>query len=163
MLLIKRVDIILKQLLTLILKSHLPLLGLIVLISCNSKSSADTPVEPEVINQKELCYLKFYNIDNRAIIYIDDKQVHDTGAIEWRQKSERTVILSDKLESGSHEIKVELINGVGVEADEFDVHWDIYYEIFLNGEAIDYVSEIDEDYHGGGGVVFTKITSVNIP
>lgn len=129
---------------------------------CNPKSDADEPGQngSSGIDSSELCYFKFYEIDNQVKIYIDGIEVHDTGPIEWNQPSERKITLSNDLKPGKHTIKLEVYNGVGLETDVLDEQWEVQYELFVNGVPVDFINEKQGDTPPG--LAYTRIIDIEI-
>ncbi len=130
---------------------------------CSSKKGMVTfgdDIPAEKIDTSELCYIQFYIIDNQAKIYVDGNLNHDTGPINSNQNSERTVSLSKDLNQGKHKITIELINGEGLPEDSYDHYWEIYYEVFVNGEPVEYINEKKEN--GEAGLVWSRTHEILI-
>ncbi|MEQ8474391.1 MAG: hypothetical protein RIC35_24555 [Marinoscillum sp.] len=145
-------------------QNKIPLiLFLIFMVSgCNPKSDGEDfePKESSKIDKSELCYFKFYEIDNQVKIYIDGEEVHDTGPIEWNQPSERTITLSDELSEGHHEIKLEVYNGIGLDTDILDEQWEVQYELFVNGVPVDFINE--KQGNSPPGLAYSRTIDIEI-
>ena len=91
-------------------------------------------------------------IDNRAIVYLNDSTIYDsetvTGIVDV------TIDLTPYVSAGMTDLKVELYNGQPP-YNTASPSWKIVYDIFINGELVEFVSEGERD--GKVGLVHTEL------
>ena len=91
-------------------------------------------------------------IDNRAIVYINDSTIYDSKTVNGVM--DIRIDLTPYVEVGMKDLKVELYNG----KPPYNVaspSWKIVYDIFINDELVEFVSEGERD--GRVGLVHTEI------
>lgn len=134
--------------------THLLIVALIgTITSCGSSGSKNgfkgTYQEGKDPIEEGYC-LVFYKLDDFAKIYIDGKLIVDTSeSVEMGSKEEVLVDLNNYLSEGKHQLKVELHNGICTDCNAN--RWAIFYELFNDGESVEFVSE-DTDKHSDQGL-----------
>lgn len=96
----------------------------------------------------------FYNLDNYAKIYIDDELVINTQELTTKTDTEVLVDLSEHINKNSKIIKVEGYND-DCNSCSFNP-FEVIYEIFKDGEGIEYVSEDSNRKHAKDGLQTTQ-------
>lgn len=96
--------------------------------------------------------INFYKIDNRVKVYVGEKLAYDSGSIDGNPELNTEVVIEQYLEKGLNFIKIELYNGSEMNDFIADTNWEIRYEIFNNGESIDYLHQLSKK--GTEGLVF---------
>lgn len=135
------------------------LFSALIFYACGNNDSEvlEVPDELSASQKSELCYLRFYQIDNEVKIYVNGELVDDSGIIE-KEEVDYVVPLTDYLTSGSNRIVVELYNGNGVSTT--DKSWEVYYELFYNQVPVDYRNEQSDN--GKTGLVYTMDHEITI-
>jgi hypothetical protein len=89
--------------------------------------------------------IEFTKIDNRAYVFVNDKQVFDSELVDGNPELEMNFDFTKFLKKGKNVVKIELHNGSELNPYLDDRHWTIRYEIFENNESYDYVFEYSSD------------------
>lgn len=85
----------------------------------------------------------FYKIDNQAQIFINDELAWDSGVIEGAPDLNMEVDINPFLTDGSNTVTVKLLN---TRCDQcLSNHWAIQYDVYDNGEYMDFVYENGDD------------------
>ncbi|MFY0627133.1 MAG: hypothetical protein JXR07_12610 [Reichenbachiella sp.] len=84
----------------------------------------------------------FFKINNQALILVNGKQVYDSGHIHGDTDLELPVDLAPFMKKGTNEVEVRLINPPCGSCDSNP--WEIVFEIYEDGESIDYWFENSE-------------------
>lgn len=100
----------------------------------------------------------FYKLDDYAIVYSDNKQIFDTRDVGIKIKHDVLLDLKEYISPGTHEIKVEGYNAECTGCNQN--RWGITYEIFKDGESLDYRSDDSDDQHADVGLQMTNIHSL---
>lgn len=135
-------------------KSLLPILAIAVLIfSCvpkalnNDTGSAKDPLD-------EGYSIIFFTIDNYALIYVNDKLAVDTRDLNAEQNDEVLIDLNPYISSSNSTIKIE---GYNTECNSCQVNnYEFVYELYRDGEGLEYVSEYSNHKHQPVGLRFTR-------
>lgn len=99
--------------------------------------------------------LIFYKLDDFAKVYLDDSLIYDTQLVfGLAPKHDVMLDLNGALTTGDHVLKVEAHNAACTDCNSNK--WQIIYEIFQDGESIDYVSN---DSKGQAADLGLKATS----
>lgn len=100
----------------------------------------------------------FYKIDDYALVYVDNKEIFDSREVGYTTNNDLLLDLDKYIvRPGSHEIKIE---GYNAECSGCNNNrWGVTYEIFKDGEGLDYRSE-DSDEHAEVGLMMTNIHSL---
>lgn len=103
--------------------------------------------------------LVFNKIDNQARVYVNGKQIFDSGPVDGNPDLQENVELGNYLQPGDNEVRVELYNG-GTEMTQYrsDTNWEVRYEIFESGESVDFGYESSKT--GSEGLVYEMVHSV---
>ncbi len=96
--------------------------------------------------------ISFYKIDNRVKVFLAEELVYDSDLIDGNPELNIDVNIEKYLKKGLNSIKVELYNGSDMNDFIADTNWEIRYEIFNNGESIDYLHQLSKK--GTEGLVF---------
>ncbi|MEO9870109.1 hypothetical protein [Ekhidna sp.] len=96
--------------------------------------------------------LVFSLVDNRSVVYINDSIIFDTGIIVGGTY-EKEIILTEFVEAGKTELKVELYN-VNPPSETKRPGWMIVYDILINDELIEFVR--DKKNEGKVGLVYSE-------
>jgi len=96
--------------------------------------------------------ISFYKIDNRVKVYVAEKLAYDSNLIDGNPDLATEINIERHLKKGLNSIKVELYNGSDMNDFIADTSWEIRYEIFNNGESIDYMHQVSKK--GTEGLVF---------
>lgn len=99
-------------------------------------------------------FLLFEKIDNVALILIDGQEVYRTEQVKGNPDMNLKISLENFLVNESKELVVQLENGHSYNPNIKDKHWEIRYELFFDGEPIDYIWEQADD--SKTGIVFEK-------
>lgn len=137
---------------------HLTLI-LCIATSCTSSSKQNTEEEDkaseiaseESANQPDQYMVVLRQIDNRAIVHIDDSVVYDSKTVAGDFEIE--VDITRYVEEGAIELRVDLYNGKEP-YNQLDAHWDIVYDIMKNDELVEFVRESGDD--GRVGKVYSE-------
>lgn len=126
-------------------------------VGCSSSSGntgsneTENPGSEVVAEDVPKYQLVFRQIDNRAKAYVNDSLIYDSqnmaGAIELE------IDLSEMVSEGNAKLTVELYNGKEP-YNQLDSYWEIVYDIFIDGELIEFVRESGND--GQVGKVFSE-------
>lgn len=136
-------------------KLLLPIL-FIGLYSCtpSPKRLEERSKEDSIQPAEEGYSIIFYKLDDYAIVYVDNKQVFDTREIGLRIKEDVLFEMDEFLSKGEHDIKVEGYNNECSGCNQN--RWGFAYEIFRDGEGIDYRSDDSNDQHAEVGLHMTN-------
>lgn len=96
-------------------------------------------------------YLILKYINNRAVVFLNDSLIYDSKTVDGAFEVE--VDLSEYVKAGMTDLKVELYNGVPP-YNTASPDWQIAYDIFINDELVEFVSEESKD--GRIGLVHTE-------
>ncbi len=91
------------------------------------------------------------HVDNRVVVSINDSTIFDTGTVYGEYV--REIDLTSYVKANKNNLKVELYNG----KPPYDTHspgWMIVYDLFINDELVDFVTEERND--GKVGLVHTE-------
>jgi DNA-binding XRE family transcriptional regulator len=99
-------------------------------------------------------YFYFEKIDNVAIIYVDGEEVYRTEQVKGNPELQLNISLENFVNEDTKEIYIQLENGHSYNPNIEDKHWEIRYELFLDGQPVDYIWEHADDYRTG--IVFDK-------
>lgn len=91
------------------------------------------------------------HVDNRVVVSINDSTIFDTGTVYGEYV--RELDLTGYVNANKTDLKVELYNG----KPPYDTHspsWMIVYDLFINDELVDFVTEEKND--GKVGLVYTE-------
>ncbi|UXX79552.1 hypothetical protein N7E81_00305 [Reichenbachiella carrageenanivorans] len=117
-----------------------------VMTSCGSnqsetkKKAISVDTEVEIVQPVREGYsIVFYKLDDFARIYIDDSLVYDTSEVYGMNPNKDILVdLNPLLHADLSTLKVEAHNAACTDCNSNK--WQIIYEIFQDGESIDYVS-----------------------
>ncbi len=99
--------------------------------------------------------LIFFTLDNYALVYVDDSLIFDTRKVKADVKDEILVDLNPYISRSDAEIKVE---GYNTECNSCQVNnYEFVYEIYRDGEGIEYISEYSNHKHQPVGLRMTKL------
>lgn len=130
---------------------------LIFLFSCSSSSneesqqetaqeapSTEVPAEKPINSELQSDYMvKFTKIDNVAYIEIDDSVIYKSEFTYGGENDiDYRVDLTKYVEDGAEKISIGLINGTEPYEDQADTHWEIMFDLILEGEVVDFIHEI---------------------
>ncbi len=93
--------------------------------------------------------IKFIN--NRAVVYLSDSLIYDSQTVDGAFNIE--LELTKYVEAGLTDLKVDVYNGQPP-YNTASPDWKIVYDIFINDELVDFVSEESKD--GRIGLVHTE-------
>lgn len=113
----------------------------------------ETPVSSDTTDQKDSYKIVFRKIDNKAILFIEDSVIYDSGTIAGNPDLEVEIFLTEYVERGQIEIRIDSYNGVEP-YNQADSHWELVYDIYKNDEIIDFVREANDN--GDVGKVFEE-------
>jgi len=99
-------------------------------------------------------YFYFEKIDNIAIISIDGNEVFRTEQVKGNPDLNLKISIEPFLTKDTKEIMVQIENGHSYNPNIKDEHWEVRYELFFDGEPIDYIWEQADDSRTG--IVFEK-------
>lgn len=135
--------------------SLLLVLTFLIIVSCVSKSGIGENEARQIDeNDIEEYWIKFYKVNSRVKVYLNEEEVHDSGVHEEITKP-FTVGLSDLIANGDNDLKIELFNGPPYDDSlGYDKYWEIDYEIFHYDEPIDFIYEVS--HSGRNGMVWDK-------
>ncbi|MEQ8627622.1 hypothetical protein [Ekhidna sp.] len=120
----------------------------------DSKEEANDKAENAAVedaNQPDQYKVVLRQIDNRAIVHIDDSVIYDSKTVAGDFNIE--IDISKYVEEGAIELRVDLYNGKEP-YNQLDTHWDIVYDIMRNDELVEFVRESGDD--GRVGKVYTE-------
>ncbi|MBR08990.1 MAG: hypothetical protein CMP48_15080 [Rickettsiales bacterium] len=133
---------------------------LISINSCGTFTSTDSEDRPIGNEEVERYWLKFYKVNSRVKVYLNDDELYDSG-INKQVTDPFKVGVSDRLESGKNLIRVDLFNGPPYDDSlGYDKYWEIDYEIFNYKEPIDFVFEQND--RARNGLVWSKVHEIVI-
>ena len=95
----------------------------------------------------------FNVIDNQALIYVNDELIFDSGVMA-KFDLQLDVDLNKYLSKKNNVVKIVLNNELC--DDCMSNPWSISYEIYENGEMVDYIYESGEIGKGLGGEVYSE-------
>jgi len=96
--------------------------------------------------------ISFYKIDNRVKVFLAEELLYDSDLVDGNPELHIEVNIEKYLKKGLNSIKVKLYNGSDMNDFIADTNWEIRYEIFNNGESIDYLHQLSKN--GTEGLVF---------
>lgn len=148
------------------MKNYLPILLLVLSIACTKKqespteekpsanqaSKAGQPEETSVTPEEDQYKLILKHVDNRVIVYMNDSTVFDTG-MQPGGPYEKEIDLTQFVNANKTNLKVELYNS-NPPNETMKPGWMIVYDIFINDEVVEFVTEKKNE--GTVGVVFTE-------
>ena len=134
----------------------IPILFVFVLFYCSPPAKKENndvgTLEREGSNTDGDQYLLVLRyIDNRALVHIDDSVIYDSETVAGAFNIE--IDLSPYVAEGKTELRVDLYNG-RPPYNTTDSHWELAYDIYVNGELADFVREGERD--GRIGNVFSE-------
>jgi len=94
----------------------------------------------------------FYKIDNRVKVFVAEQLVYHGDRVDGNPDLNIEVSIEKYLKKGLNTLRVELYNGSEMNDFISDTNWEIRYEIFNNGESIDYLHQLSKK--GTEGLVF---------
>ena len=98
-------------------------------------------INPDVVNPTAEGYsIIFYKLDDFAKIYINNSVVYNTSDVGMAPKEEILLDLNPFLLTTNSELKVELYNAECPRGCNLN-RWEIIYELFNDGESVEFVSE----------------------
>ena len=100
----------------------------------------------------------FRKIDNRVLLHVEDSLIYDSGTVGGNPDLEIEIFLTEYVEAGKTEIRIDGYNGVEP-YDQADSHWELVYDIYINDEIMDFVREANDK--GDVGKVFEEIHFLN--
>lgn len=103
-------------------------------------------------------YILFTKVDNRVEVYADEVLIFNSGFIDGNPDLDLKVNFNPSDYKGK-EIVIKLINGVENAEYQVDPRWEIMFEIFKNGEPVEYQHEYASNNQTG--IVFEKSYKVN--
>ncbi|WP_424962270.1 hypothetical protein [Ekhidna sp.] len=116
------------------------------------ESNEETQSAPaEASNQPDQYKVVLRQIDNRAIVHVDDSVIYDSKTVAGDFNIE--VDITKYVEEGAIELRVDLYNGKEP-YNQLDTHWDIVYDIMRNDELVEFVRESGDD--GRVGKVYSE-------
>lgn len=89
--------------------------------------------------------LEFSKVDNRINVYINDKLYYEGKEIDGNPELGLEVSLNAGLQKGNNTIKVDVFNGSSLTPYIEDKHWEIRYELMVDGESFEFVHEWGND------------------
>lgn len=126
-------------------------------ISCSSpkkeQATEDVAQQKSSIASNSELVLVFRKIDNRARVFVDDEEIYDSGTIPGNPELDVEIDLTKYLDGGAELLRVDLYNGIEPYT-QVDSNWLIVFDIFHNGEVIDFARDSGSD--GAVGVVFSE-------
>lgn len=91
-------------------------------------------------------HLLICKVDNKVKAYVDDSLVFASNSIHGKKEVDIDVNMTPFVKTGEEVIKVELYNGdEPYDIPQNDTRWTIFYEIIIEGELVDFVSETKRD------------------
>lgn len=128
----------------------------IALGACVPNSSKLNNKKSTVLPIKNGHSIIFYHLDNYALIYKNDKLIVDTRSINTSTKTDVDLLvdLSSFIKNETRDqIKIE---GYNSECDYCrENRWKFVYEIYKDGESLDYITK-ETSQHDGAGLKFTE-------
>ena len=125
----------------------------LLLVNCSPQAkkkdigNAKDPVE-------EGYSLIFFTLDNYALVFVDDSLAFDTREVKAGTKDEVLVDLNPFITGNDSVVKVE---GYNTECNSCQVNnYEFVYEIYRDGEGIEYVSEYSNHKHQPTGLRLTR-------
>ncbi|MGL1887010.1 MAG: hypothetical protein OCD76_10895 [Reichenbachiella sp.] len=104
----------------------------------------------------------FFRLDNYALIYIDDELAFDTRKGGGKENAINQIMydLNDFINGNEMEIRVEGYNTecAGCQNNNYEY----VYEIYKNGDGIEYVSEYSNHKNSAVGLSMTKNHTIDI-
>lgn len=98
----------------------------------------------------------FEKIDNKAQIFIGDSLVYSSDTIELNPDLAIEVYIFD-YDKRDGDLIVKVFNGGRADVAVLeDTHWEVRYELFKEGQSIDYVWEMSRDLEEKLGLVYEK-------
>lgn len=135
------------------------LIFILIIAGCSSSNKVtndeanDQTVRAAVkdANQPDQYKVVLRQIDNRAIVHVDDSVIYDSKTVAGDFNIE--VDITKLVEEGAIELRVDLYNGKEP-YNQLDTHWDIVYDIMRNDELVEFVRESGDD--GRVGKVYSE-------
>lgn len=132
--------------------------GLVILLSqgCSStnKDSASNTDENMLKPLSEGYSVIFYELDNYALVYLDDQLICDSREKVSEQSDQFLLNLNPFISESSPRLKVEIYN---IDCGSCQVNnYELVYEIFKDGEGLEYVSEYSNHQHSPLGLSLTR-------
>lgn len=90
----------------------------------------------------------FRKIDNRVIVYHGDSLIYDSGIVELNPNLKIKVVLPKDLD-WKNDLVIKLYNGASETLDEGDKHWEIMYTLLVDGNLVDDIWELSDNYSEG--------------
>ncbi|MEO1256049.1 MAG: hypothetical protein AAFY41_14360 [Bacteroidota bacterium] len=97
-----------------------------------SSSSTQTNSENKVV---------FNKINNKVKVYVDDSLIYESETYLAKYEVQNSVDISPYIINGSEVLKIELYNGTEPYEELDDPKWEIMFDVILDGEVVDFVSE----------------------
>ncbi len=118
-----------------------------------NSASETAQVSSDSTNQEDSYKIVFRKIDNKALLFVEDSLIYDSGTIAGNPDLEVEIFLTDYVKRGQIEIRIDSYNGVEP-YNQADSHWELVYDIYKNDEIIDFVREANDN--GDVGKVFEE-------
>ncbi len=140
----------------------------VLLLSCGGSTKEEGKSQPQQSQESEadqsqesvssgeegdVYRIIFRKIDNKVLLHVEDSLIYDSGTIAGNPDLEVEIFLTEYVEAGKIEIRVDGYNGVEP-YNQADSHWEIVYDIFKNDEIIEFVREASD--RGEVGKVFEE-------
>lgn len=116
-------------------------------------AASETQVSSDTTDQRDSYKIVFRKIDNKVILFVEDSVIYDSGTIAGNPDLEVEIFLTEYVERGQIEIRIDSYNGVEP-YNQADSHWELVYDIYKNDEIIDFVREANDN--GDVGKVFEE-------
>lgn len=117
-----------------------------------SKATNPTP-DSEKKSDGDQYKLVLRHVDNRAVVYINDSTIFDTGDMP-AGPYEKEIDLTEYVKTGKTDLKVELYNS-NPPKEAMKPGWMIVYDIFANDELVDFIRE--QKNESTVGLVYTEV------
>lgn len=117
-------------------------------------TSAFAPIAGDQSVTAEKNAIVFFKIDNQAQILVNGEVVYDSGFIDEDPELNIEVDLNDFLVGDENNVVIRLLNGKCPYC--LSNPWAINFEIYIDGESVDYIYESGEG-KTEGGEVFTHV------
>lgn len=140
--------------------NNLFLILLLFLTMCQPIQNDDAANQQTSSQIDEGLYLHLHRVDNQAKVYVNDSLIYTSVITAGDPVVDVKVNLDKYITQKNNTIKVDLINGLVEGKIGHDSHWQIYYELFKDGEPIDFA--LEESRSGEPGLMFSMTHEINM-
>ena len=138
---------------------YLKIIGIVLLVvflaACSGKQEKSKLDTVTLLPTEKGYSIIFFNLDNYALLYLDDELIVDTREKTMEIREDILIDLEQYLTKNRHHLKIE---GYNAACDQCSVNaWDIGYELYLDGEEIDFQSKSSNRTHKEPGKKFTEV------